>query len=740
MHRWSGHRALQVSHGHAIRWPRTGAGLAACTLAAVLTITGASGALASAPAWKLQASLNATVPGGQLESVSCSSATACTAVGSNLNPAGIHVTLAERWNGTTWQHQQTPNPATDTNPGVQPDLTGVSCPAAGFCAAVGVYTLGEFNQAALAYGWNGHRWAMQRFPVPAGASSTVLRQVACASAQFCEAVGSYQTQISNQTLPLAATWNGTSWRLQHAPHPAGDSSVQLNVVSCTSTAFCEAWGGPDPAVGNGADLAEQWNGRSWHLQAVPPDSTARSVSCVSPADCEAVGFGAGEAGSAWRWNGSSWKAQKVPSQITSGSLGGVSCVSPAFCEAVGFDLSGPSGLAAVWNGSAWKVQPTPNPAKTASTSLNAVSCTSASSCELAGSFELGQSNIPLPLAEAWNGSTWVLQAAAAPPGAAGNALSAVSCVSASFCEAVGSHGNRMGVGANLAETWNGSTWKNQPTPSPQGQFGPTSNDLEGVSCVSTSFCEAVGNGPNGMSAELWNGTSWTVQNRPGSGGVQGQSVSCPSTGFCMSSDAFGRVDTWNGSSWSAGTDVPGFSKVGSLSCVSASFCEVVGFGPSGENAAVWNGSTWTAQPTAGGTSEDLISVSCRTATSCEAVGELFNEGSPLTLAETWNGSTWAVQPTPAPSGAVSSTLNSVSCAAANACTAVGDTQPSSTVPLHTLAEVWDGTTWSLRSTPNRGVQQNILNAVSCGASLMCTAVGQAQNANQVEITLAESGD
>ena len=50
-----------------------------------------------------------------LDSVSCSSATACTAVGEvspSVNASGNHVTLAERWNGTTWVIQPTPgNPA-----------------------------------------------------------------------------------------------------------------------------------------------------------------------------------------------------------------------------------------------------------------------------------------------------------------------------------------------------------------------------------------------------------------------------------------------------------------------------------------------------------------------------------------------------------------------------------------------------------------------------------------------------
>jgi hypothetical protein len=706
-----------------------------------LTITGADGALASAPVWRLQPSPNATVPGGQFESVSCSSATACTAVGSNISTAGIHITLAERWNGTTWQHQHTPNPAVDVSFNVAPDLAGVSCPVATFCEAVGRYNATSFNQVSIVEGWNGNRWALQRFPLPAGASSTALSQVSCTSARFCEAVGSYQTQTLNQTLPLAATWNGTSWHLQHAPHLAGDPSVQLNVVSCALPTFCEAWGGASPSLG-GPDLAEQWNGHSWRLQAVPSTSDeAFSVSCVSATFCEAVGVGgASQAPSAWVWRGSSWTAQTLPSQLGLGSLHGVSCVSPAFCEAVGLDFNAAGAPAAVWNGSAWQIQSTPNPAKNAATTLSAVACASMRSCESAGDFELNQSNTPHALTEDWNGRTWGLQRAAAPAGATTNVLSAVSCVSASFCEAVGEHGNNVGTQSNLAEVWNGTTWQIQRTPNPGSPFGPPTNVLEDVSCVSTSFCEAVGNGPDGMAALGWNGTSWQVQNRPGNGGFQSR-VSCPSVTFCMSIDANGQVDTWNGTSWGAGTNLTGFSPVDGLSCVSASFCEVVGGGPAGESAAVWNGSTWTDQATPGGTGEALIAVTCLTASSCEAVGELVNQGNPVTLAEVWNGSAWTIQPTPNPSLSMGSVLNGLSCTSVSACTAVGQDQTGSFGPFRTLAEVWDGTTWSLRSTPNHvNAGQNILNGVSCGASRMCSAVGQTQNAIGIQATLIESGD
>jgi hypothetical protein len=44
-----------------------------------------------------------------LYGVSCTSATACTAVGYYTNSGGTDVTLAEGWNGTSWAIQVTPS-------------------------------------------------------------------------------------------------------------------------------------------------------------------------------------------------------------------------------------------------------------------------------------------------------------------------------------------------------------------------------------------------------------------------------------------------------------------------------------------------------------------------------------------------------------------------------------------------------------------------------------------------------
>jgi predicted aminopeptidase len=73
--------------------------------------------------------------GGQLSSVSCTSAADCTAVGNYNQSTGGEVTLAEHWAGTAWTIEPTPNAAT----AIASYLTGVSCTAAAGCTAVGQY-------------------------------------------------------------------------------------------------------------------------------------------------------------------------------------------------------------------------------------------------------------------------------------------------------------------------------------------------------------------------------------------------------------------------------------------------------------------------------------------------------------------------------------------------------------------------------------------------------------------------
>ncbi len=64
--------------------------IAAASLAIAMVGASAIGAQAAGPVWTAVRAPNATLSGGQIESVSCSSPTACTAVGPNLDASGIN--------------------------------------------------------------------------------------------------------------------------------------------------------------------------------------------------------------------------------------------------------------------------------------------------------------------------------------------------------------------------------------------------------------------------------------------------------------------------------------------------------------------------------------------------------------------------------------------------------------------------------------------------------------------------
>jgi hypothetical protein len=77
-----------------------------------------------------------------------------------------------------------------------------------------------------------------------------------------------------------------------------------------------------------------------------------------------------------------------------------------------------------------------------------------------------------------------------------------------------------------------------------------------------------------------------------------------------------------------------------------------------------------------------------------------------------------------PDAAGNNGLQSVSCPRTTDCIAVGykTLTPSST--LQTLAERWNGTTWSSLTTPNVGTGSNELFAVSCSSPTFCVAAGE----------------
>jgi len=195
----------------------------------------------------------------RLNGVSCTSATDCIGVGSFFGNARTNVPLAERWDGVGWSIQTTPNPtgATDSN------LLAVSCTSTTACTAVGSFFGRGGTYLTLAERWNGVGWSIQTTPNHAREEG-VLDGVSCPSTTACTAVGTYGPPSA--TLPLAERWDGVGWSIQTTPNPTGATDGRLVAVSCTSTTACTAVGSFSRNRDTGLTLAERWNGQSREIQ------------------------------------------------------------------------------------------------------------------------------------------------------------------------------------------------------------------------------------------------------------------------------------------------------------------------------------------------------------------------------------------------------------------------------------------------------------------------------------------
>jgi len=371
-------------------------------------------------------------------------------------------------------------------------------------------------------------------------------------------------------------------------------------------------------------------------------------------------------------------------------LQSVSCFSPNSCQAVGYyegDGGEKQALVASWNGTVWSVTGVA-PLGTLSNVLDSVSCASATSCQAVGTYQVrvGDNRIEQTLVASWNGAasppSWT---AAAGPNVENirtraNVLQSVSCFSPNSCQAVGFYVNRVNdrrVNQTLVASWNGTVWTAaagpivlNAGPNVPNDLRVVPNALRAVSCPSATLCEAVG------TANLSNGSP----------GVTIQTL----------------VASWNGAAspptWTAAA------------------------GPN-----VLNGGIRRAN--------SLNSVSCASATSCQAVGDYSPAGEVQTLVASWNGAasppTWTASAGPNVlygGERVRNILNGVSCAEATSCQAVGN-YDNGKGAIGSVTASWDGTGWTASAGPNLldsdGMMfRNILNGVSCVSPTSCVAVGR----------------
>jgi len=511
------------------------------------------------------------------------------------------------------------------------------------------------------------------------------------------AVGQYVTQSGGFTsdLPLAETWDGSAWTL--LTPPAGSSG--LAGVSCPTASQCLA-------VGDRA-FAAVWNGSTWTTLSDPvpanPFPGLLAVSCAAASTC--VALGVADAG----WYSQSWTGGTSLTMVGIGdrsgqplSLASISCARPATCMAVGGTdtLTFPQfiPLAESWNGQVWRGLRTQQV-----DALADVSCAARSACMAVGTYTSPAADSRV-LAQAWNGSRWQL---VGMPGLFGG-LSQLSCTGRSFCMAAGP---QFAPGV-LAEAWNGTRWRAVRSP----------GSISLLTCLTRRFCLALGF----PGALKWNGSRWRAVPEPAkparstSHGIGG--ISCTRPTYCMAvgsytTDPHGGinvplVEIWNGARWKImrAPDPGPNAALNSVACVRGAGCMAVGAYDDSSNvghnlAMRWNGRRWRVFKLPGvlGYGSGQINglsgptdIACPSLASCMAVGNVFvprntsGVGLAYNLAIAWNGIKWRLtQPVGRGGG-----LATVACAAPGHCIAVGQ------AGRLTLAERWNGRSWSLLRTEN----------------------------------------
>jgi len=351
-------------------------------------------------------------------------------------------------------------------------------------------------------------------------------------------------------------------------------------------------------------------------------------------------------------------------------------------------------------GDGWSVQPT-----LGSAIMLGSTCVDAWDCWAVGGTVIQAGNGGFTgFAQHFNGKTWTIMPTAAPPDGSW-IFTAVTCVDANDCWAVGGAPQQSGSPLPLIEHWNGIAWTFVAAEPAGGYF-------LGVDCSEASSCLAVGtyvDGNGNASTALmqrWNGISWNTVNLPDTG----QTYSALNAVTCSTAD----------DCWSVGFAGPNPSNTNFLPIIP---------GEADGNGLVeqWNGSVWSIVPSPQPTGGVYLSgVTCTSDISCWAVGSVTNSAgsASLPLVEKWDGTSWTAPPIPALEGPAGELIHEITCVNASDCEVVGSSgleqgyQPG----VEPIAAAWNGSAWS--SVPVAGTFPiGLLNSVACAGSAQCFSVG-----------------
>jgi hypothetical protein len=358
--------------------------------------------------------------------------------------------------------------------------------------------------------------------------------------------------------------------------------------------------------------------------------------------------------------------------------------------------------------------------------------------------------MPLLLAPAALAQTapWVVVASPnASPG--NNQLAAVASITANDVWAVGSADNAAGNAQPLAEHRDGTAWSIVPTPT------VVTGTLSGVAAISSTDVWAGGglllsSRGNTAQFEHWNGRKWSVAKGPPVAGatIFGMAAVSSADVWAVGSVISGGVaqtfiEHWNGKKWAVVSSPNASAQNNHLDGVTAINANDIWAAGDFQNASGvfqtltehWDGTAWSivSSPSGAGPEAGLLGVAAVSTSDVWAVGDTGSN----TLIEHWNGTSWAVVPSPAPAGTLFSPLSGAAVVSANDIWAVGQSQNATTGIPQTLIEQWNGTSWSIVTSPAPGTASLLSGASADPASGQAWAVGNFTAASGATQTLTE---
>ncbi len=398
-------------------------------------------------------------------------------------------------------------------------LASSSCPADGWCIAVGNYP-GKSGSTSYSAGLidseSGGTWTATKSPLPSNALSSDpqanLEAVACVSVGSCVAVGRY-LDSSGATQGLVLQLSNGVWTPSELTLPAdGDATgssayAQLSAVACPTSGWCTALGLYTQSSGSeqaliATDVAGSWSVSSAPLPAAASGSQFIALSCPAVGSCVATG-----------------------TYLVAGNvLGMVDSLS-----------------AGTWTATAIPLSPGTSPLASIANNDLAISCPAVGSCVVAGTTFDGNYE---GLIDTLSSGTWTATEVATPGGQPSSdvQLTSVACTDPNTCVATGL-ALESGVEQGIFETLASGTWTPSVAPTPAGTPSGANIELHNVACPTAGTCVAVGQSDvtgtvNGL---LWNlaSGSWAVTATPLPSDASASSdpsfapITCPGAGVCI---------------------------------------------------------------------------------------------------------------------------------------------------------------------------------------------------------------